>query len=63
MTDAPAPRDADITLDALGRALARADALDEALMAAIAADQYSPYDGSVRVSAACVKHGQARWGW
>ncbi|MBW0172135.1 MAG: hypothetical protein KXJ61_18100 [Hydrogenophaga sp.] len=54
-----------MALNTLGRALARADELDEAVMAAIAAEQYSPYDGSTRinasVSAACValEHGRA----
>jgi hypothetical protein len=65
MTNAPAPHDAGMALDALGQALARADELDEALMAAVAAAQYRPYDGSARisasVSAACValEHGRA----
>lgn len=65
MTDAPVPPDAGMALDALGLALARADELDEALMAAVAADQYRPYDDSARigasVSAACValEHGRA----
>jgi hypothetical protein len=65
MTQGAAPQDAAPALDALGQALARADALDEALMAAIAAEQYRPYDASARmsasVSAACValEHGRA----
>lgn len=65
MTNAPAPQDADLELAALGQVLARADELDEALMAAITAEQYRPYDGSARisvsVSAACValEHGRA----
>ena len=65
MTQGTAPQDAAPALDALVQALARADALDEALMAAIAAEQYRPYDGSARisvsVSAACValEHGRA----
>lgn len=58
MTDAPAPHDAGMALDALGQALARADELDEALMSSVAADQYRPYDDSARigasVSATCV---------
>lgn len=65
MTNDPGPQDADLELAALGQALARADELDEALMVAVAAEQYRPYDGSVRisasVSAACValEHGRA----
>lgn len=65
MTNAAVPQDADPELAALGQALARADDLDEALMAAIAAERYQPYDGSARisasVSAACValEHGRA----
>ena len=65
MTQAATPHDGDPELDTPGRALARADQLDEALMAAIAAEQYRPYDGSARinasVSAACValEHGRA----
>ena len=65
MTHAPAPQDISLALDALGQALARADDLDEALMAGVAAEQYRPYDGSARisgsVSAACValEHGRA----
>lgn len=65
MTEAHAPHEAGKASDALGQALARADELDEALMAAVAADQYRPYDGSARisasVSAACValEHGRA----
>lgn len=56
MTDAHAP---------LGQALARADELDNAVMAAIVADHYRPHEGSKRisasVSAACValEHGRA----
>lgn len=65
MTHAAAPHDTSMALDALGQALARADDLDEALMAAIAAEQYRPYNGSARISAsfsaACValEHGRA----
>lgn len=65
MTHAPAPQDANMALDTLGQALARADELDEALMAAIAAEQYRPYDGSASitasVSAGCLalEHGRA----
>lgn len=65
MTHAPASKDANMEPDTLGQALTRADQLDEAVMAAITADQYRPYDGSARisasVSAACValEHGRA----
>ncbi|MFT7775355.1 DUF6988 family protein [Roseateles sp.] len=65
MTQTTAPHDADLKLDALGQALARADELDGAVMAAIDSEQYRPYDGSARisasVSAACValEHGRA----
>jgi len=65
MTQGTALHDAAPALDALGQALARADVLDEALMVAIVAEQYRPYDGSARisasVSAACValEHGRA----
>ena len=65
MTHTPTPHDANRGLDTLGQALARADQLEEAVMAAISGEQYRPYDGSTRVrasvSAACValEHGRA----
>lgn len=65
MTHAPTPHDASRGLDKLDQALARADELEVAVMAAITGEQYRPYDGSARVSAsvraACValEHGRA----
>lgn len=65
MKRTPASHDPNGAQDTLALALARADQLDEAVMAAIAAGQYRPYDGSARisasVSAACValEHGRA----
>lgn len=65
MTTRPELSDAGRVAVTLGQALTRADQLDNALMGAIVADQYRPYDGSARisasVSAACValEHGRA----
>jgi hypothetical protein len=57
-----AQRDADISLD---RALERADSLDQALMQALGADQYRPFDQSDRIvtsvaaASLALEHGRA----
>jgi hypothetical protein len=56
---------ADTATDALVYALARADALDEALMRAIGAEHFQPYDDSARIGASvsaasvALEHGRA----
>lgn len=55
----------DVTPEALARALARADELDEALMRAIDAAHFCPYDDSARIAASvsaasvALEHGRA----